>query len=112
RTPPRRLCTGRCVMNGRSDPNHPWLVAAWPGMGHVAANAGVYLLAKMGMHLLAELEASDLFDVEQVEVKDGVVRPPRAPRTRLFVWAGPRTGHDLLLLLAQPQPPLAKPAFS
>jgi len=98
-------------MNGRSELNHPWLVAAWPGMGHVAVNAGVYLLAKMGMHLLAELEASDLFDVEQVEVKDGVVRPTRAPRTRLFVWAGPRTGHDLVVLLGEAQPVVGKHAF-
>jgi hypothetical protein len=29
--------------------NHPWLIAVWPGMGHVALNAGVYLLAKLGM---------------------------------------------------------------
>jgi len=98
-------------MNGRSELNHPWLVAAWPGMGHVAVNAGVYLLAKMGMHLLAELEASDLFDIEQVEVKNGVVRPPRAPRTRLFVWAGPRTGHDLVVLLGEAQPVVGKHAF-
>jgi len=28
---------------------HPWLVAVWPGMGHVALNAGVYLLAKLSM---------------------------------------------------------------
>ena len=29
--------------------NNPWLVAVWPGMGNVALNAGVYLLAKLGM---------------------------------------------------------------
>lgn len=27
--------------------NDPWLVAVWPGMGNVALNAGVYLLAKL-----------------------------------------------------------------
>jgi len=98
-------------MNGRPELNHPWLVAAWPGMGHVAVNAGVYLLSKLGMHLLAELEASDLFDVEQVEVKGGIVRPTRAPRTRLFVWAGPRTGHDLVVLLGEAQPVVGRHAF-
>ena len=28
---------------------HPWLVAVWPGMGHVALNGGVYMLAKLGI---------------------------------------------------------------
>ena len=37
--------------------NQPWLVAVWPGMGHVALNAGVYLLAKLSMNLIAEFEA-------------------------------------------------------
>ena len=35
--------------------HHPWMVAVWPGMGHVALNAGVYLLAKLGMDVIAEL---------------------------------------------------------
>jgi len=46
--------------------NHPWFVAAWPGMGNVAITAGYYLLAKLGMHVIAEYEAADLFDVEHV----------------------------------------------
>ena len=29
--------------------NKPWLVAVWPGMGHVAISAGYYLMAKLGM---------------------------------------------------------------
>ena len=31
--------------------NHPWLIAVWPGMGHVALNAGYYLLAKLDSQL-------------------------------------------------------------
>jgi hypothetical protein len=27
--------------------NHPWLVAVWPGMGHVALNAGFYLVMQL-----------------------------------------------------------------
>ena len=34
--------------------NQPWMVAVWPGMGHVAISAGYYLMAKLGMHILAE----------------------------------------------------------
>src|SRR5262245_23080781 len=62
--------------------NHPWFVAVWPGMGHVALNAGVYLLAKLGMNVVAEYEASGLFDVDHVEVKDGLIQPLRQPRNR------------------------------
>ena len=37
----------------------PWLGAVWPGMGHVALNAGYYLLSKLGMHVIAEYESMD-----------------------------------------------------
>ena len=47
--------------------NHPWLVTVWPGMGHVALNAGVYLLSKLGMTETAEFETDELFDVGAVE---------------------------------------------
>jgi proteasome assembly chaperone (PAC2) family protein len=72
----------------------PWLVAAWPGMGHVAVSAGYYLMAKPGMHLLAELPAQEQFDVEHVEVKGGIIRTGRLPRSRFFAWRDPGGHHD------------------
>jgi proteasome assembly chaperone (PAC2) family protein len=92
--------------------NHPWLIAVWPGMGHVALNAGIYMLAKLGMTTLAEFEANDLFDIEQVEVKDGIVQPTRRPRNRFFVWADPNKKHDLIIFLGEAQPPAGRFAFS
>lgn len=89
----------------------PWLVAAWPGMGNVALNAGVYLLAKLGMTAIAEYEASDLFDVEQVEVKDGLIQTARRPRNRFFVWHDPAETHDLVVFLGEAQPPIGKFPF-
>jgi proteasome assembly chaperone (PAC2) family protein len=91
--------------------NNPWLVAVWPGMGHVALNAGVYLLAKLGMTAVAEYEASDLFDIDHVEVKDGIIQPPRRPRNRFFVWADPNHKHDLVVFLGEAQPPIGKWPF-
>jgi proteasome assembly chaperone (PAC2) family protein len=91
--------------------HHPWLVAAWPGMGQVALNAGVYLLAKLGMSIIAEFEASVLFDVEYVEVKDGVIQTGRCPRNRLFLWRDPAQKHDLVVFLGEAQPPLGKYTF-
>jgi len=90
---------------------HPWLVAVWPGMGHVALNAGVYLLAKLGMTAVAEFEGGDLFDVSQVEVKHGVIQPARRPRNRFFVWTDPNKKHDLVVFLGEAQPPVGKLPF-
>lgn len=91
--------------------HQPWLIAAWPGMGQVALNAGVYLLAKLGMHLIAEFDAGDLFDVDQVEVKDGIIQTARRPRNRLFQWTDPNKKHDLIVFLGEAQPPVGKFAF-
>jgi proteasome assembly chaperone (PAC2) family protein len=90
---------------------NPWLVAVWPGMGNVALNAGVYLLAKLGMTMIAEFEAGDLFDVNFVEVKDGIVQSGRRPRNRLFQWTDPNGKHDLVVFLGEAQPPIGKYAF-
>lgn len=98
-------------MNEQSKLHHPWLVAVWPGMGHVALNAGVYLLAKLGMNAVAEFEAIELFDVEHVEVKEGLIQAGRRPRNRLFVWTDPKKKHDLVLFLGEAQPPVGKYAF-
>jgi len=88
--------------------NHPFLVAVWPGMGNVALSAGYYLLAKLGMHLIAEYEAHDLFDVDHVEVKDGIIQTGRRPRNRFFLWADPNHQHDIVVFLGEAQPPLGK----
>jgi proteasome assembly chaperone (PAC2) family protein len=91
--------------------NHPWLVAVWPGMGGVALSAGYYLLAKLGMHVLAEYEARELFDVNQVEVKEGIIQPGRWPANRFFAWTDPQERHDLVVFLGEEQPPMGKYPF-
>jgi len=91
--------------------NKPWLVAVWPGMGNVAISAGYYLMAKLGMHLLAELSAQELFDVAHVEVKAGLIHPGHAPRNRFFAWEDPRGEHDIVVFIGEAQPPLGKYAF-
>jgi proteasome assembly chaperone (PAC2) family protein len=98
-------------MAERLNLKHPWLVAVWPGMGHVALNAGFYLLAKLGMHVIAEYEAADLFDVDHVEVKEGIIQAGRWPRNRFFVWTDPNQKHDLVVFLGEAQPPIGKYQF-
>lgn len=91
--------------------NRPWLIAVWPGMGHVALNAGVYLLAKLGMTAVEELDGGELFDISQVEVSKGVIQPARRPRNRFFVWNDPDGRHDLVVFLGETQPPVGKYPF-
>lgn len=89
----------------------PWLVAVWPGMGSVALTAGYYLLSKLEMYAVAEYEANDLFDVDHVEVKEGVIQVGRRPRNRFFVWQDPNRKHDIVVFLGEAQPPIGKYHF-
>lgn len=89
----------------------PWLVAVWPGMGGVAITAGYYLMAKLGMHLLLEFPAAEFFDIDQVEVKDGLILTRRLPRSRLFLWNDPKQERDLIVFIGEAQPPARGGAF-
>ncbi|MFN9721489.1 MAG: PAC2 family protein [Planctomycetota bacterium] len=89
----------------------PWLVAVWPGMGHVAISAGYYLIAKLEMSLLTEFSAAELFDIEHVEVSGGLLRTGHQPRSRLFVWKDPRQQHDLIVFIGEAQPPSGRYSF-
>jgi proteasome assembly chaperone (PAC2) family protein len=91
--------------------NHPWLVAAWPGIGNVALNAGIYLLSKMDMKLFGEFDAHEFFDVEHVEVKEGILQSGRRPRTRFFLWEDPKRQRDIVVLLGEAQPATGKYAY-
>jgi proteasome assembly chaperone (PAC2) family protein len=80
-------------------------------MGHVALSAGYYLMAKLGMHHLAEFPSSGLFDVDFAMVKAGVVQKTERPRSRLFVWKAPEGKRDVIVFIGEAQPPLGKYAF-
>ncbi len=91
--------------------NDPWLIAAWPGMGAVSISACYYLMAKLGMHLLAEFPAREFFDLERIEVKDGLILTGRLPRSRLFLWHDPQKRHDLIVFIGEAQPTSKGGAF-
>jgi hypothetical protein len=88
-----------------TEQNHPLLVAVWPGMGQVASIAGYYLMSKLQMHEIEPIPARDLFDVEYVDVKDGLVTMGSLPRNRVFSW------KDLVVFIGEDQPPTGKIAF-
>lgn len=83
----------------------PWLLAVWPGMGGVSISAGYYLMAKLGMHLMVEFPASEYFDMEQIEVRDGLIIAGRLPRSRMFLWRDPKKEHDIIVFIGEAQPP-------
>jgi uncharacterized protein len=91
--------------------NSPWMVAVWPGIGQVAISAGYYLMAKLGTHVLAEFSPEGLFDVEHVDVKSGLIRTGRLPRSRLFLWSDPEGKRDIIIFIGEAQPPMGKYAF-
>lgn len=87
------------------------LVAVWPGMGQVALTAGYYLMSRLRMHETDPLPARDLFDVEYVDIKDGLVRQGTPPQGRLFLWENPKDRRDVIVFLGEAQPPSGKNAF-
>jgi len=91
--------------------NDPWLVAVWPGMGHVASSAGYYLMAQLGVHMLAEFSPRELFDLEHVEVKGGLLQPVRLPRSRFYLWRDPQQRHDIMIFIGEAQPPIGRYPF-
>ncbi|WP_160311421.1 PAC2 family protein [Rhodopirellula islandica] len=91
--------------------DHPWLIAVWPGMGHVALSAGYYLMSKLGMSQFAEMSADELFDVDSAIVQDGLVQRPHRPRSRVFAWKAPPGGRDVIVFIGEFQPQMGKLPF-
>ena len=85
------------------DLEHPWLVAAWPGMGGVALLAATYLMRSIGARPIANIEPGDYFDVTHITVKDGVGRAT-VPENVLYAWKSPPGGRDLVIFLGDAQP--------
>jgi proteasome assembly chaperone (PAC2) family protein len=63
------------------------------------------------MHALAEFSATDLFDVDHVEVKGGLIQAGRRPRSQFFAWVDPNRRRDIVVFIGEAQPPVGKYAF-
>lgn len=98
-------------MRSKDERPGPLLVAVWPGLGQVALTAGYYLMSRLHMHETRPLPAQDLFDVDQVDIEDGIVRTARLPKTRIFLWEDPDRRQDIIVLIGEAQPPAGKLVF-
>jgi len=84
----------------------PWLVAVWPGMGSVAAVAGSFLIDELKPQPAGSIPEREFFSVNHVDVHQGIARSGALPRSMFFVWRDPRGRHDLVLFMAEAQPPI------
>jgi len=84
------------------------LLAVWPGMGHVALTAGFYLMSKLHMREEKPLATQDLFDLDYVDVGDGLATAGHIPVSHLYGVGNSRKGSELRLVIGEAQPPLHK----
>ncbi len=90
----------------------PWLIAAWPGMGNVAIIAAGYLVHHLDMRPSGELPSHDHFDINEVEVKDGLITPAKLPRGVFYRWTNTKKGRDLIVFLGEAQPATGAYAYA
>lgn len=82
-----------------------WLLAAWPGMGNVAVIAAGHLIQKLGLQPVVEMAMPEHFDVQAIEVQQGVISPMRLPRSVFFRPGKPlKNGLDLTVFVGEAQP--------
>jgi len=84
------------------------LLAVWPGMGHVALTAGLYLMSKLQMREEEPLATGDLFDLDHIDVTKGLATPGHIPLSHLYAFRDPRKHNDLGLVIGEAQPPTHK----
>ena len=106
--PIRHAANSTILMRQENKKNRPWMVAVWPGMGHVAISAGYYLMAKLGMQYLSEFAPSAVFDVDYALIKSGIVQKTQRPRSRFFLWKAPEGKRDIIVFIGEAQPPQGK----
>ncbi len=80
------------------------LLAAWPGMGYVAYRAANFLVQALEAKEFATLKGTDLFPLESVMVRDGLLQPPQNPLNRFYYVDRQENGRDLVIFLGESQP--------
>lgn len=84
--------------------HEPILLAAWPGMGHVALKAFVFLHEAMRARNLAFVEESDYFQLPAATIHNGIIESISKPRSGFYFCKRDVTGDDLLFFIGDQQP--------
>jgi len=82
----------------------PVLLAAWPGMGHVALQAFAFLQESLGAGHLAVLEEPEFFQLPGAVIEKGLVQSARVPQGSFSSWRCGSGRGDLLFFIGDRQP--------
>jgi proteasome assembly chaperone (PAC2) family protein len=86
----------------------PLLLAAWPGMGHVALKAFVFLHEALRAQNLAYIEEPGSFRVQGVSIQDGLIQSTSLPWSGFYYWHRADGPGDLLFFVGDQQPVAGK----
>jgi proteasome assembly chaperone (PAC2) family protein len=84
--------------------HEPVLMAAWPGMGHVALKAYVYLYEALRAQNLAFVEEPEFFRLPGINIQDGLVQSTLLPQSGFYYWKHPGGSGDILFFVGDQQP--------
>jgi len=87
---------------------NPYLVAAWPGMGHVALRAAIYLQEKLSAREFAEISGARFFYPTAAIIKDSCVLIPQFSKGRFYYWKNKKGDNDLIIFICDLQPTIEK----
>jgi proteasome assembly chaperone (PAC2) family protein len=84
--------------------HEPVLLAAWPGMGHVALKAFTFLHEALRAQNLAFVEEPESFRIPGISIQDGLVQSTLLPKSGFHYWKGDGEANDLLFFVGDQQP--------
>jgi len=84
--------------------HEPLLLAAWPGMGHVALKAFVFLHEELRAQNLAFVEEAEFFRIPGISIQDGLVQSTLLPKSGFYYSRRDGEANDLLFFVGDQQP--------
>lgn len=96
------------VIAKKVKPKNPILIAAWPGMGHVAVKAASFLKEKLQAQLFAKLDSKEFFYQNDVTVNNSIIQLSGFPDGKFYYWENKFGKNDLVIFLSELQPPPEK----
>jgi hypothetical protein len=88
--------------------HNPLLLAAWPGMGHVALKAFVFLHEALRARHLAFVEGHEMFRIPGIAIHDGVIQSTILAGGGFYYWQRHGPPGDLLIFIGDQQPVAGK----
>ena len=84
--------------------HEPFLLAAWPGMGHVALKAFVFLHEALRAENLAFVEEPEFFRIPGIAIQNGLVQSTLLPKSGFYYLKRDGDTNDLLFFVGDQQP--------